>query len=347
MSSSTTRVSLYKPAGGEDINVTTDLNNNYDKIDTNLNFRVAATATARNAISPFWAGLNVRDTDTGKLWVTNGSAPISGSWDQILTTGTYGTAVNVNPAATGTVGINMKAAAESNNRWQVRADGQMFWGGGSGAVDVNLYRSSSTVLKTDDNFEAAGTVTAAGDLISTAGQLQLNLGGSAKKNAQPSVATGPIASTTTETVLATYTISANDATAGAVYKITAWGIASTTGTPVITFRPRMGGVAGASNATIPVTAASSVANKAWRAELYVSIVTTGASGTWSGLLVLNEGISVTGATSIPNAVTRMDGSSTALINTTIANDLVITAQWGTSSASNTWTCRGFAAERIA
>jgi uncharacterized ubiquitin-like protein YukD len=82
MSSLTTRVSLYKPAGGENVNVTTDLDNNYDKIDTNLNFRVAASATARNAISPFWEGLNVRQTDTGTCWVSNGTPPISASWDQ-------------------------------------------------------------------------------------------------------------------------------------------------------------------------------------------------------------------------------------------------------------------------
>ena len=58
MSTLTSRLALYKPAGGENINVTTDLNNNLDKIDQNLNFRVAANATARNAISPFWEGLN-------------------------------------------------------------------------------------------------------------------------------------------------------------------------------------------------------------------------------------------------------------------------------------------------
>jgi hypothetical protein len=346
MSSTTSRVAFYKPAGGENVNVTTDLNNNLDKIDTNLNFRVVANAAARNAINPFWAGLNVRETDTGKLYVSNGSAPISASWDQILTSGTYATAANINPSATGTVGINMKAAAESNNRWQVRADGQMFWGGGSGAVDVNLYRANSTTLKTDDNFEATGTITTAGDLISTGGQLQLNLGGSAKKNAQPSVTTGPIANTTTETIAATYTISAGDATAGAVYKITAWGVASTTGTPTLTFKNRMGGVSGSSNASIPLTAASSVSNKVWKAELYVTILTTGGSGTWTGNLTVEEGISVAGANPVV-AVTRMDGSGVSAINTTTSTDMCITLQWGTASASNSWTCRGFAAERIA
>lgn len=347
MGSTTSRVSLYKPAGGENVNVTTDLNNNLDKIDTNLNFRVAANAAARNAINPFWAGLNVRDTDSGKLWVSNGSAPVSASWDQILTSGTYATAANINPSATGTVGINMKAAAEANNRWQVRADGQMFWGGGSGAVDVNLYRASSTTLKTDDSFEASGTLTAGGDLISTGGQLQLNLGGAAKKNAQPSVSTGPITTSTTETVIATYTIPAGDATAGAVYKITAWGVASTVSGQVLTFRNRMGGTGGTSNATCPLTGTATVSNKVWKVELYVTILTTGASGTWAGNLTLQEGVSVSGSNPVLAGVTRMDGSGTTTINTTISNDLCITTQWTSSNASNSLTCRGFAAERIA
>lgn len=152
MSSTTSRAAFYKPAGGENINVTTDLNNNLDKLDTNLNFRVVANATARNAISPFWAGLNVRETDTGKMYVSNGSAPISGSWDLLHSDSTIHTADNLTAAATGTIAVNHKAAAESQNRYQIRGDGQVSWGSGAGAVDTNLYRSLANTLKTDDNL---------------------------------------------------------------------------------------------------------------------------------------------------------------------------------------------------
>src|SRR6478735_6413731 len=111
MSSSTTRVSLYKPAGGENVNVTTDINNNLDKIDTNLNFRVAANATARNAISPFWAGLNVRDTDTGKPWVSNGSAPISASWKEIPVQDTvFGSDIDITSGKQINVGTSSSSA---------------------------------------------------------------------------------------------------------------------------------------------------------------------------------------------------------------------------------------------
>lgn len=175
MSSTTSRVSLYKPAGGEDVNVTTDLNNNLDKIDTNLNFRVVASATARNAITPFWAGLNVRETDTGKCWVSNGSAPISASWDQIVTANTQTSALNVGAAATGTMAFNFKVGTETNNRFQIRGDGQVTWGAGGGtAPDTNLYRTAANVLKTDDSFNVGGGLTVGGN---TALEGTLTVGG--------------------------------------------------------------------------------------------------------------------------------------------------------------------------
>lgn len=190
MSSTTSRVALYKPAGGENVNVTTDLNNNLDKLDTNLNFRVAANAAARNAISPFWAGLNVRDTDTGRTWVSNGSAPISGSWSQIPNTGSTlagdldlasGFQVNVGGAnstaafatvmsASGSDAFTSRVTGDTQSRFLVNADGRTFWGSGSATQDTNLYRSGANALTTDDsltvgiNLAVTGNTTLTGDL---------------------------------------------------------------------------------------------------------------------------------------------------------------------------------------
>jgi len=47
-----------------------------------------------------------------------------------------------------------KVDGDSVNRFLIEADGGMFWGSGSSARDVNLYRSSSTTLRTDDAFAA-------------------------------------------------------------------------------------------------------------------------------------------------------------------------------------------------
>lgn len=346
MSDLTSRVSLYKPAGGENVNVTTDLNNNLDKIDTNLNFRVVANATARNAISPYWAGLNVRQTNDGTCWVSNGTAPISASWDQIATANTYITNLNVATPATGSSGFVLRTQGEGADRIRMRGDGQLIFGDGTNAPDTNIYRASANTLRTDDSFQVGGSLQAGGDLVTTNGQLALNLGGSTKKNAQPSSSV-TVASSTTETIIATYSIPANDMVAGAVYKITAWGTAGVTGTPTLTYRARMGGVAGTTLGTCAVTAAGTVANKVWRMEIYVVCLTTGGSGTAFGNLSLFSGLNATTANPATNPTHIMDGGSAITVNTTTSQDLVITSQWSASSASNTITSRGFAAERIA
>lgn len=65
-------------------------------------------------------------------------------------------------------------AADSANRFAIEADGRMEWGSGSAARDVNLYRSSSTTLRTDDAF-AADFLSA--DLSVTAGNGNFNADG--------------------------------------------------------------------------------------------------------------------------------------------------------------------------
>lgn len=214
MSSTTSRVALYKPAGGENVNVTTDLNNNLDKLDTNLNFRVAASATARNAITPFWAGLNVRDTDTGRTWVSNGSAPISGSWSQIPNTASTlngdldivaGFQVNVGAAnstaafatsmsASGSDAFTSRVSGDTQSRFLVNADGRMFWGSGSVSQDTNLYRSAANTLKSDDSLELVGGLTVGGNSVLTG---DLSVGGTGQTLYAANTANQTVTSSTT------------------------------------------------------------------------------------------------------------------------------------------------------
>ena len=56
------------------------------------------------------------------------------------------------------------AAGDTNRRFVIRADGQLKWGGGSGAQDVNLYRVNSTILKTDDSFQANALTASGGNV---------------------------------------------------------------------------------------------------------------------------------------------------------------------------------------
>jgi hypothetical protein len=62
--------------------------------------------------------------------------------------------INVTRAAADNDAFLTKVTGDTFNRFLIEADGGMFWGSGSAARDVNLYRSSSTTLRTDDAFAA-------------------------------------------------------------------------------------------------------------------------------------------------------------------------------------------------
>lgn len=358
MSSTTSRASFYKPAGGENVNVTTDLNNNWDKLDTNLNWRVVANAAARNAITPYWAGLGVRETDTGRLYVTNGTAPISASWSEVVqadnqTVGQmlFGNLIRNTRATSGDSAYETRVTGDTYARWYVQAGGTQYWGPGNATFDTNLYRASANLLKTDDAFQAVGNLTVGGSAVFT-GNLQTNgdliLASGTTVYRNTLAATTVVANTTTETVIARITIPANDMVVGAVYKIHAFGHASVTGTPSLTFASKFGGVGGTQFATTSgIGASSGVTNKCWEVTSYVTCLATGASGSIWGRQTTIENVSVSGTnpTSIP--VTRIDGTGASTQDTTADKDFVITAKWGTASASNTLTCRGFTAERVA
>lgn len=358
MSSTTPRVSLYKPAGGEDINVTTDLNNNLDKIDTNLNFRVVANEAARNAISPHWEGLSVRETDTGRCYVSNGTAPISGSWSEIVqanntTVGEmlFGNLIRNTRATAADSGYETRVTGDTFARWYVQAGGTQYWGPGNATFDTNLYRSAANTLKTDDAFHAVGNLTVDGDStlngnVTVDGDLALAAGTTIYRNALSAQTT--VANTASESIIAEMTIPANDAVQGAIYRITAWGIASVTGTPTLNIRAKFGGIGGSQFAqTGEMTASSGVTNKCWNVEAYVVILSTGVSGSIFGRMTTVENLTVAGTNPSSIPVTRIDGSGTSTQDTTIAKDLILTADWSVASASNTLTCRGYRTERVA
>jgi hypothetical protein len=144
------------------------------------------------------------------------------------------------------------------------------------------------------------------------------------------------------------TIPAADAVVGAVYRIKAWGIASVTGTPTLTLRSRLGGVAGtALGSSTGRTASSGVTNRAWQVTADLTCLTTGAAGTWFASQVTIESITLAAGPPFVAPGMILDGTSAVTLDTTVSQDFVITATWGTASASNTLTCRGFTAERVA
>lgn len=357
MSSTTPRVSLYKPAGGEDINVTTDLNNNLDKIDTNLNFRVVANAAARNAISPHWEGLSVRETDTGRCYVSNGTAPISGSWSEIVqanntTVGEmlFGNLIRNTRATAADSGYETRVTGDTFARWYVQAGGTQYWGPGNATFDTNLYRSAANTLKTDDNLHVVQDLTVSGAAAITGdaqidGDLIMGSGTTVMRNELSSTVT--YSNTAAEQVLVSFTVPANDAVVGATYRICAVGIASCTGTPTFQFKGRFGGIGGnqfaQSKSSLNTMQGT---NKCWRAEIFLTCMTTGASGTWFGQLFVSE--SMTNSGSNPNVTVNnhIDGSGTFVRDTTVDQDMVLTFTFGTANASNSVVCRAYQVERV-
>ncbi len=160
--------------------------------------------------------------------------------------------------------------------------------------------------------------------------------------------------TTTETYFAVATIPANDMVVGMAYRIWAFGTWGVTGTPTINIRNRIGTSAtAASNTSIGQTGAqtaqSGVTSRLWTAEWTIVVEATGASGSVSGpLKVKTSGILAGTAPFINDTAeitTVIDGVSSATVDTTAANFFGLTVTWGTSSASNTLTCKGFTPER--
>lgn len=86
--------------------------------------------------------------------VTNGNIVANNGFVRALR-GTAGNAV-----FTGAI------SGDAGDRIRIEADGRIEWGDGTGSSgDVNLYRDSSTRLKTDDSFESGGSITANGQVI--------------------------------------------------------------------------------------------------------------------------------------------------------------------------------------
>jgi len=153
-----------------------------------------------------------------------------------------------------------------------------------------------------------------------------------------------IANSTTETVVATLTIPANDATAGAVYHIRSIMRASTTATPTYTLRMYLGGTGGTLLNTMgPTITASSVVNRSVIAELDLICLTAGSSGTCTSAFWQDQSMNTTGSIGATQIILP---TATSTFNTTISNDVVITWQWGTANASNTVTRHANVAGRV-
>lgn len=383
MGSFTTRTGkLWKPVAGDSVNVTTDINNNMDNLDTYaMGFAQVTNAAARP--TTVWPGLCIFQTADSTTWVSNGSAPASSSWINIPN-GASSSAYTFNLAATTTDAVTSKITTDTTNRYVMNADGSMEWGpGGAAATDTTLYRSTGDTLKTDDSFVATRNISVGGNAsvgggvgvlglinattaptadpsggviaYSSSGQLTTRNATSLVQRINGSIGLSPASFTlstfTTETVVASITLPANEPIVGATYRIRVWGVASTTGTPQYQFRNRVNWVNSGSPGTQAattgaLTTASGIANRPWMIDAHLVCLTAGATGSFFTQLNYH-GCLTTGAPPTTPEI-RFDGAAAASsIDTTTATTWALTVSCNTSSASNSVVVRGSMCERVA
>lgn len=145
-----------------------------------------------------------------------------------------------------------------------------------------------------------------------------------------------VANTVTETLFnRNHTFPAGTLFAPLVLRIRAGGQYSTTGTPTLQLRIRIGGVAGVlvldSGA---VTMGNGVTSRAWWIDATVMIRTDGATGTvvGAGMFGFN-----TAAAATSDGTTIHARGASATLDTTASQVVGITAQWSAMSSSNTTT----------
>jgi hypothetical protein len=168
----TTRLSLYKTSsdGSDLVNVVTDLLNNWDSIDLNIGYRDCTSTTRPSTV---WRGLPIRESDTGRLYLSNGSAPASASWVEIPSAGasvlspmTFAGAVGLNStlAVTGaatlssTLGVTGAATFSSTLRSV-----------GAASLNSTLAVTGATTLNNNLTVAGTGSATSLGGTLAVTG----------------------------------------------------------------------------------------------------------------------------------------------------------------------------------
>jgi len=118
MATFTSRLGLRKPATGDNVNVTTDLNDNNDKVDLHIGDYVCTSSTRPTGVNLF-TGRTIFETDTkqwlmwdGSSWLYRGGA-LQGTWSFAVTGATSGTG----SVGNGTVSANYFRSGDWVDFW--------------------------------------------------------------------------------------------------------------------------------------------------------------------------------------------------------------------------------------
>lgn len=243
---STPRLGLYKSKsdGSEIVSYTQDIGQNWDRVDLAAGYQ-AVTSTTRPS-APY-AGKAIVETDTAyRSYLSNGSAPASGSWVQIPNSASTfnanlalvaGRQVNIGASSstaslavvnTGTTidALSFRVTGDTQSRLLVDTDGTLNWGpGGSTVPDTNLYRSGTNVLTTDDSLVVAGDLMVNGRAQGRGLMSQVTI-------------SQAVMTTTTEVVLGT--APSWSWRNGRAYRVKVWGYAASSTAAYLFLRLRKG-----------------------------------------------------------------------------------------------------------
>jgi len=145
-----------------------------------------------------------------------------------------------------------------------------------------------------------------------------------------SLTTGSIASSTTETVIGTANIPANTVSLGDVLKLKVFGSVDATGTPTLTLKLRFTNTSGGTLLTFYSGTARAATSEPWYLNLDLMVTATGASANLEAAGFLSDRIT-SGTAALTGQVNNVNAGT---FDSTVSTNLVITATWGTSSASN-------------
>lgn len=130
---------------------------------------------------------------------------------------------------------------------------------------------------------------------------------------------------------------------GQRWRFTGYAIASNTATPTLNLGVYYGGVAGVALCTSgAVTTTTAMSSWWWRFEVNSEVITLGSSGTIRSFGWIYIPTSATAVTVQQMSATAQD----VTVNTGTNSALTFGATWGTSSASNTLTSKGWIIEQM-
>jgi hypothetical protein len=208
--------------------------------------------------------------------------------------------------------------------------------GSSNSPRSAVYAASGTTGITVVNSRGAGAAGYGTSAIVDDASAVMRRGNIGLGLADTTVGSGSTVTTATNADLsAAFTIPANDATVGTVYKLTCWGTGTeATGTAVtLSIGLAIGGAS--PGAFSPAALPAAGAPFSWKYECHVYVTATGPSGSITPSAVFTWGSTPT-----------VSNDTAQAVNTTQPNQIVLVAEWASTAGSPAITCLGTILERL-